>query len=94
MINYKANDDIRAFIQKTAALSLLPIAFVRIAWNAIKQVCLKIHKYKSIMITCNVFGSINGNFRLQMWNNFHNYWKVGTIESRKLQENHNQIFTN
>ena len=88
MINYKANDNIRAFIQKTAALSIVPIAFVKIAWNAIKQVCLKVHKYKSIMITCNVFWSIKGNFRLQMWNYF-SY--TGTCMNNHLEGWHNRI---
>ena len=43
---------------------------------------------------------LNGNFRLQMLNYFSyagprtiNH-QVGTIESRKLQENHTQIFMN
>ena len=88
MINYKANDDIRTFIWKTAALSFVAIAFVRIAWNAIKQVCLKVHKYKNIMITCNIFGSINGNFRLQTWNYF-SY--TGTCINNHLEGWHNRI---
>ena len=34
--DYKDDEDIRAFIQKTTALSFVPISFVRNAWNDIK----------------------------------------------------------
>ena len=67
--DYKDDEHIRAFIQKSAALSFVPITFVRIAWNNIKQAMPPDPRLQQY---CDYFEStwLNGNFRLPMWNYF------------------------
>ena len=68
--DHKANDDIRAFIQKTPPLSFVPVSFVRIAWNATKATTpqdAQVQEYSDyFQLTW-----LNGNFRLQLWNYFY-----------------------
>ena len=69
--DYKDDENIRAFIQKTIALSFVPISFVRNAWNAIKA---NMPQDARLQNYSNYFEStwLDGYFRPQMWNNFSN----------------------
>ena len=85
--DYKDDEDIRAFIQKTTALSFVPISFVRNAWNAIKANMpqdARLQDYSDYLEST----WLNGYFRPQMWNNFSN---LGPRTNNHLEGWHNRM---
>ena len=84
--DYKDDENIRAFIQKTTALSFVPISFVLLEMHGmlLKQICLKMHDYKIIPITLNLLGSMVtsacGTIFQILAHAQTTIWKDGTIE--------------
>ena len=85
--DYREKDEIRDFIQRSAAISFVPPNFVRVAWTGVKADMPDDARVKEYV---EYFDKtwMDGQFRLRMWNH---YAQTGPRTNNHLEGWHNRL---
>ena len=84
---YREDDSIRCFIQKSAAIAFVPLNFVRVSWDGLKAEMPDDERVESFAIYIDQTW-MNGNFRPRMWNY---YAHTGPRTNNHLEGWHNRM---
>ena len=68
-IQYRENQDMKAFVHKTATLAFVPVPYIQLAWQAVKANQSQVDNIQKFV---NYFKTswLVGNFTFQEWNVF------------------------